>query len=604
MKKLLSALLTSILAFVLAFSAVACGGGNDSGTSTGGDSSSNGGASSSGGGTKKNVTIEFYTTVNIVEKNALQAVADAYSDYKYNTEGVNVEVILDNNDNPATYMDNVRKMAEDGVSAPTIVMTSVASEYYGSNKFVDLSEYLEDVNPYMSGKTVWKDGLEADAYRTQVSGSTMTIPGLSYSSNYLTVYYNKNAVKTILKGDSAVGADGTIDQTKITWSWLINALKKAKDSDSRFATPFGLSKSEQSCGEGSFNMLSHLVNMYLDQYYRDFTQKVHSENGDYSYNEEIDPDWTYNAEDAGNDAVDKYSYNLNKVVDLFFNQEGYNPTSARYAEVMQNLYELMSYADNTASYNDTFNFFNNTTSVFEGKDASYKNLRLFYVEALDYVRTYRDAFKTQSGGKVTYASAEQISKELGWFLMPAMEPSAEALAAGATTNVRAFGGPQENYGIVNSGNSETTAEAIDFLMYLFSPTGQNAIYSSYKAANNAPITMRQLVKNVDIPKAIDYAIIKAEGDCTTAPYLVFGKCSGMNTATVNGTIETVSSKVAKSMSNYFKGRTSTWDGTETFRAIKDGFKSYSEDKNFIYNDYTQVSSKTNGLKNSPFKTSN
>ena len=604
MKKLLSALIVSILAFVLAFSAVACGGGKDSGSSDGGNSGSSGGSSSGGNKPGKTITIEFYTTVNIVEKNALQAVADAYSDYKYNQEGVNVEVILDNNDNPATYMDNVRKMAEDGVTLPTIVMTSVASEYYGTNKFVDLSEYLEDVNPYMSGKTVWKDGLEDDAYRTQVSGSTMTIPGLSYSSNYLTVFYNKSAVKTLLKGNSAVAEDGTIDQSKITWEWLLNALETAKTADKRFSTPFGLSKSEQSNGEGSFNMLSHLVNMYLDQYYRNFINEVHSAEGDYSYNEEIDPSWTYNADDAGNDAVSKYSYNLNKVVDLYFNQEGYNPTSARYTEVMQNLYGLMSYADNTASYNDTFNFFNNTTSVFEGKDSSYSNLRLFYVEALDYVRTYRDAFKTQSGGNVTYASAEQIAKELGWFLMPAMTPSAEALAAGAATNVRPFGGPQENYGIINSGNSETTAQAIDFLMYLFSPTGQNAIYSSYKAANNAPITMRQLVKNVEIPTAIDYTIVKAEGDCNTSPYLVFGKCSGMNTATVNGTIETVASKVAKTMSDYFKGNTSTWNGTETFQAIKDGFASYADDKNFIYTDYSKVSSVTNGLKNSPFKTSN
>lgn len=229
-------------------------------------------------------------------------------------------------------------------------------------------------------------------------------------------------------------------------------------------------------------------------------------------------------------------------------------------------------------------------------------MKLFYVEALDYVRTYRDAFKTTTGGKTVYPSASQISSELGWFLMPAMESELQGVA----DNVRAFGGPAESYGIINSGSGSTNDIAADFLMYLLSPAGQAGIYSSYKSENNAPITMRQLVKNVEIPEEIDYAYVSAEGDCSASPYLIFGKCSGMNQATVNDTSAYVYDNVASLLSGYFRGNDASWSakGTELFNIIKSGFASYAADKKFIYTDYAKVASVTNNLKNSPYNTSN
>ena len=140
--------------------------------------------------------------------------------------------------------------------------------------------------------------------------------------------------------------------------------------------------------------------MYLDQYYRDFIEDVHSVEGDYSYIESLDSAWTYSSTDATVDSVEKYTYNLNKVIDLYFNQTGYNPEAERYAEVMENLYDLLQYSDPTAPYSEVFSRFNETTLVYENNNTTYKDMKLFYVEALDYGRTYRDAFKTQAeGGK-------------------------------------------------------------------------------------------------------------------------------------------------------------------------------------------------------------
>lgn len=81
------------------------------------------------------------------------------------------------------------------------------------------------------------------------------------------------------------------------------------------------------------------------------------------------------------------------MIDKFFNQSEYGPLSERYSEMMSNLYALTRYCDPEASYHDTFSRFNETTLVHTGKVASgtYTDKKLFYVEALTYVRTYRDA---------------------------------------------------------------------------------------------------------------------------------------------------------------------------------------------------------------------
>ena len=201
MKKISKTLLAIILSFVMLFGVIACGPTNNGG-STGGNSekpapsesssTTPGGSESTnpGGSDDGPVTITVYTAVNIIEQKSLESVANAYMDLK-DAEGKSVTVVINNKTDPEAYMLSVRNMAGGNVTAPTIVQTSIIPEYYGTNKIVDLTPYMEEANPYIPGNTAWKDALEADAYRTKVSGSSETIPGVSYSSNYLTVFYNK-----------------------------------------------------------------------------------------------------------------------------------------------------------------------------------------------------------------------------------------------------------------------------------------------------------------------------------------------------------------------------------------------------------------------------
>lgn len=597
MKKFSKLLVAAVLALSLGLTAAGCGGnGNTGGDNPGGD---NPGGDNPGGNIGVTATLDFYTSVNIIEQSALQQVANAYSDMQYE-KGNDITIMIRNNTDPAAYMQTLRTLVSNGVKNPTIANTSVVDEYYGTDKILDLSGYLEEPNPYIEGNAAWMDALEEDAYRARQTGASTTIPGLSYSSNYTAVYYNKAAVLDVLGDDPLVAEDGTIDNSKITWEWLLNALETAQNADANFDYPLGLSTSEQSFGSDSFHIGASVIEAYLDQYFRDFLDVVHSKEGDYSYISSIDSVWKYDGSDGSIDLPNSYTYNINRVVDTYFNQTGYNPLSERYEELMENLYTLFSYSDPEASYNDVFNRFNETVITYEGKGGSYSDMKLFYIEDLTYIRTYRDAFKTSgAGGATVYPTAEQIASEIGWFILPAISSDLEGVA----DNLRPEGGPNENFGVLSTGVQSTDEIAVDFLRYLISPTGQAAIYASYESSNYAPINMRQLVKNVTIPESIDYTdLISAVGDCSNNPYRFFGKGSGMDTITAGSSGEYVTDQIAAVLSGYFRGGNADWtaQATSYFNIIKSGFANYAEENNFIYNDYTKVAEQTNNLVNSPY----
>ena len=334
MKKFSKLLVAAVLALSLGLTAAGCGGnGNTGGDNPGGD---NPGGDNPGGNTGVTATLDFYTSVNIIEQSALQQVANAYSDMQYE-KGNDITIMIRNNTDPAAYMQTLRTLVSNGVKNPTIANTSVVDEYYGTDKILDLSGYLEEPNPYIEGNAAWMDALEEDAYRARQTGASTTIPGLSYSSNYTAVYYNKAAVLDVLGDDPLVAEDGTIDNSKITWEWLLNALETAQNADANFDYPLGLSTSEQSFGSDSFHIGASVIEAYLDQYFRDFLDVVHSKEGDYSYISSIDSVWKYDGSDGSIDLPNSYTYNINRVVDTYFNQTGYNPLSERYEELMENL---------------------------------------------------------------------------------------------------------------------------------------------------------------------------------------------------------------------------------------------------------------------------
>lgn len=132
MKKLFRITVVCILAVLFAFSFAACG---EKPSSNGGikPGGNNPGGNTPGGKEEISGNIDFYTTVNIIEQSALQAVADAYADMHYD-KGNDVTVTIRNNTDPDAYTQNVRNLLANGVNSATVVQTSVAPEYYGTDK--------------------------------------------------------------------------------------------------------------------------------------------------------------------------------------------------------------------------------------------------------------------------------------------------------------------------------------------------------------------------------------------------------------------------------------------------------------------------------------
>ncbi len=596
-----------LLGLSISMSLVLAGCGEDPTPTPGGDKPGSGGENPTPGD-KIEADITFYTSVNIIEQRALQNVAYQYEDMQYN-KGNEVTVTIINNTDPDSYTQNLRNLVSGGVTSPTLSSVSPIPEYFGTDKLVDLSGYLEEPNPYSPDYDTWMDGLEPDAYRSAQTGSKITVPGVSYSSNYTCAFYDKSAMKAVMGDDPLVASDGTVDGSKVTWQWMMDALAKAKTYQNDQGVnlmryPLGLSTSEQSCGEDNFNFVTSIMNMYLDQYFRDFIEAVHSEEGDYSYISGIDGKWTYDETDQGLDLPNVYTYNLNKVVDKYFNGTEYGPDSPRYKEMMGKLYELLRYCNPESSYHNNFDNFNRTTIVFNrlssGDSSQYTDLKLFYIETLGYVRTYRDAFKGIFESQSEFPSGETVTSHLGWFLLPKMDSD----LPGVADNVRAWGGPLENYGVLSTGSTSKDAIAVDFLRYLVSPEGQNSISATYVSENHAPQVMRQLVRGFEVPSEIDHtqSAKSAGGDSTSSPYAIFGMGYGMRTCNIGSTNNMVKNSIATLLCNYFRGNSADWNGGQMLEILKSGFSNYAAEYDLIYTDPSKVSEATNGLKNSPFNT--
>ena len=117
MKKFSKLLVAAVLALSLGLTAAGCGGnGNTGGDNPGGD---NPGGDNPGGNTGVTATLDFYTSVNIIEQSALQQVANAYSDMQYE-KGNDITIMIRNNTDPAAYMQTLRTLVSNGVKNPTI----------------------------------------------------------------------------------------------------------------------------------------------------------------------------------------------------------------------------------------------------------------------------------------------------------------------------------------------------------------------------------------------------------------------------------------------------------------------------------------------------
>ena len=570
--KSLKKILAATFSMLFLFSFAACG--NSGVSSSSGNQGENSSSSAEeGGGTVKSGTIDIFLPIDADSETALKNVGNSYAKMMKG-KGVNVRINVRSSQDPQGYITSVDGLLKyPDKQAGDIIQANTVAQYYGTGKLVDFTPYLNSKNPYNENK-VWKTTLREDAYRTD--DKTQEIYNLSMEGNALVAFYNK---KIFAQYDVEVPSD---------WNSLISALDTLKLAG--YTAPLGLNYDAGGLDSNNFNWVQQ---MYMDQYFRDMIDDAHSQSSDYSYISEIDDVWEYDAADPLNDSRKGYSYNFTRVVNSYFKDGSkYNTKSARYAEMMKNMKKLVSYSSSDYSNSVVRQRFQQDALAAEGKNYELKSRVAVYLLRLDYITDHQKSLGQALGKANGILPISELSQMLGWFPLPAM-PNNGGAGAPAADNVRTLGGPDHHpFALVNR-DADKTALCMDFLKYLFSPTGFDEYYKHYKNLGKV-CAMQCYLKDYTLPAEVSIAgKLNFDGDCSTNPYRLFANWYTENTGIMApwGKVQTL---VNSEIADYLRadGDGSDWAsyGANIYNIMADGFSNYASWRKLKWNDLAAYTS--------------
>ena len=570
--KSLKKILAATFSMLFLFSFAACG--NKGVSSSSGNQGENSSSSAEeGGGTVKSGTIDIFLPIDADSETALKNVGNSYAKMMKG-KGVNVRINVRSSQDPQGYITSVDGLLKyPDKQAGDIIQANTVAQYYGTGKLVDFTPYLNSKNPYNENK-VWKTTLREDAYRTD--DKTQEIYNLSMEGNALVAFYNK---KIFAQYDVEVPSD---------WNSLISALDTLKLAG--YTAPLGLNYDAGGLDSNNFNWVQQ---MYMDQYFRDMIDDAHSQSSDYSYISEIDDVWEYDAADPLNDSRKGYSYNFTRVVNSYFKDGSkYNTKSARYAEMMKNMKKLVSYSSSDYSNSVVRQRFQQDALAAEGKNYELKSRVAVYLLRLDYITDHQKSLGQALGKANGILPISELSQMLGWFPLPAM-PNNGGAGAPAADTVRTLGGPDHHpFALVNR-DADKTALCMDFLKYLFSPTGFDEYYKHYKNLGKV-CAMQCYLKDYTLPAEVSIAgKLNFDGDCSTNPYRLFANWYTENTGIMapSGKVQTL---VNSQIADYLRadGDGSDWAsyGANIYNIMADGFSNYASWRKLKWNDLAAYTS--------------
>lgn len=568
---------TAALAFITATGAASCG--------AGGANTVDGSVNSSSAGKEG---VDYNGTINILvpfDNNALTGLNAVKNQYRKLHPEVTVNIVSNQSDNYAQSVEGCI-LAPDETKID-IVQINVVSQYYGTDKIVDFSTYLNQRNPYgetlSDGKyPVWKDMLDEEAYF--VEDSAYTIPALSFESNYLVACYSKQIFEKYNWEEPT------------NWADFLTLLKNAKDEG--YTSPLALNYDKAGV-EGV--MFGYVLYEYLDQYFRDMIDEAHSRDGDFSYVDSIDYGWEYDPFDPDCDARSGYTYNVSRLIDAYFNKGDFGATSARFADMMANFYDLVSYSSSSYNSGTSRNYFHNAVlTELGGTEFKKSESAVVYVCRMDYLSDFQSSIGSVLKFEDELIPADRLSDYLGWFELPAMSdnPSVEG-GAPAAESVRTFGGPNHHpMGVINHNDQKHTTLVMDFMKFWYSPTGMDYYYSYY-GERGIVCPLKCLVKDYEYPENIRLENnIGLSGICTLNPYFEIGM--GYDSAVQSSDGGTVRDKYVETIRSYLGGATSDWTsyGKTMDRAIRSGFADWADRKNLKVSDPAKI---VDYIRNSPYK---
>lgn len=427
-----------VLAVIMTFTCVTCGKKTQSSVPESGDSSTD--------YTRKG-SITIAIPMSQEEKTVLEAVASAYVDLN-----PLVSVTIDSGGSSGTYYDWLNNLLSNSNMAEVgadIVRNNMASHYFGSNKFVDFSQYLYENNPY-SDNQAWIE--EFDAMALKANGSNGEIYSLSFKSTQVSFFYNKEIFEEV-----GVSADDIV-----TWNDFIEVLDKIEkhyENGEKEVIPLAVNGSASSFWSGQ---MSWIFRTYVDQYFRSVAADVHTREGDWNYDELFDGDWEYKPYPSDyvglteteaerkawfNDNSLTYTPNELRLLQGVLNGQ-YGPATDKYKNMLANLKQVFPRYCGNAFSSDKSNFF------WTGNAAV----------TLD-----------ETSLLVQWKNKKEISEDMfdvGYFAFPAMECNPAYPEGAPDVNyTRSIGGPHGYYGVINK-SSEQTALVMDFMKFWASRRGQ------------------------------------------------------------------------------------------------------------------------------------
>ena len=541
-----------LLACVFLISSAACGG-------TPGEKDP-GGTDNPGGsaGQLKDGEINIFLPIDSDSETAFKNVGNSYTKMM-KAKGITVRVNVRSSQDPQGYITSVDGLLKNpDKQTGDIIQANTVTQYYGSGKLVDFTPYLNTTNAYNSNK-VWKSTLREDAYRTD--NKTQQIYNLSMEGNAFVAFYNKDIFEEY---GIAVPTD---------WTSLIAALDALKEAG--YTAPLGLNFDAAGLEGNNFYWV---MRMYMDQYFRDMIRDAHSKDGDYSYISEIDEVWEYDPSDPLNDSASVYTYNFTRVVNEYFKEGSkYNAMSARFADMMANMKKLASYASTDYSNSVIRQRFQNDALTAAGAQEYELNNRVaIFLLRLDYITDHQKSLGLAMNKPNGIVPIQELSDMLGWFELPAM-PNNGGEGAPAADNLRTMGGPDHHPLALVNRDADKTALCIDFLKYLFSPTGFDEYYKHYKNLGKV-CAMQCYLKDYTLPEEVTIeGKTSFDGDCSTNPYALFANYFTENAglSTTGGKIQTL---VNNEISEYLRTKDADWAsyGEKIHGIISSGFGNYAQ----------------------------